>query len=80
MTASFKIAIFALFSHSGVYSEISVNTKEDIYGWRDKDCTHMVVAFDLFLLPSKIKKDETETMSDLKEIINWKGTVAVKRI
>jgi hypothetical protein len=30
----------------------------------------MVVAFDLFLLPSKIKKDQTETMPNLKEIKN----------
>jgi hypothetical protein len=30
----------------------------------------MVVAFDLFLLPSKLKKDETETMPNLKEIKN----------
>jgi hypothetical protein len=27
------------------------------------------------LLPSKIKKDETETMPNLKEIKNWRGTV-----
>jgi hypothetical protein len=44
-------------------------------GWWDKDCTHMVVVYDLFLLLSKIKKDETETMSNLKEIKNWRGTV-----
>jgi hypothetical protein len=30
----------------------------------------MVVAFDLFLLPSKIKRDETETMPNLKDIKN----------
>jgi hypothetical protein len=35
----------------------------------------MVVAFDLFLLPSKIKKDEIETMPNLKEIKNQRGTV-----
>ena len=28
-----------------------------------------------FLLPSKIKKDETETMSNSKEIKNWRGSV-----
>jgi hypothetical protein len=28
----------------------------------------MVVAFDLFLLPLKIKKDKTEIMPNLKEI------------
>ena len=27
----------------------------------------MVVAFNLFLLPSKIKRDETETMPNLKK-------------
>jgi hypothetical protein len=26
-------------------------------------------------LPSKIKRDETEIMPNLKEIKNWKGTV-----
>jgi hypothetical protein len=30
----------------------------------------MVVAFDLFLLPSEIKRDEIETMPNLKEIKN----------
>ena len=35
----------------------------------------MVVAFDLFLLPSKIKRDGMETMPNLKEIKNWRGTV-----
>jgi hypothetical protein len=30
----------------------------------------MVAALDLFLLPSKIKKDKTETMPNLKEIEN----------
>jgi hypothetical protein len=30
----------------------------------------MAVAFDLFLLPSKIKRDETEIMPNLKEIKN----------
>ena len=36
----------------------------------------MAAAFDLFLLPSKIKRDETEIMPNfLKEIKHWKGTV-----
>jgi hypothetical protein len=35
----------------------------------------MVIAFSLFLLPSKTKRDETETMPYLKEVKNWRGTV-----
>ena len=47
-----------------------------MYGLWDKDCTHLVVvAFDLFLLPSKIKRDETETMPNLKKIKNRRGAV-----
>ena len=46
-----------------------------MYDWWDKDCTHMAAAFDLFLLSSKIKKDETKTMPNLKEIKNWRGSV-----
>ena len=38
-----------------------------MYGWWDKDSTHIVVAFGLFLLPSKIKRDETKTMPNLKK-------------
>ena len=44
-------------------------------GWWDKDCIQMVVVYDLFLLPSKIKIDETETMPNLKEIKNSRGTI-----
>ena len=48
-----------------------------MYNWWDKYCTHMVVAFDLFLLPSEIKRNETEAMPNLKEIKNWRRTVTV---
>ena len=48
-----------------------------MHSWWDKDCTHKVAAFDLFSLPSKIKKDETETMPNLKEIENCRGSVTL---
>ena len=35
----------------------------------------MVVSFNPFSLPSKIKRNETETMPYLKEFKNWRGTV-----
>ena len=37
----------------------------------------MVIAFNIFLLSSKTKRDKTETMPNLKEIKNWRGTVTL---
>ena len=39
-------------------------------------CTYMVVVFDLFflLLSKIIERDKADTMTNLKEIKNWRGT------